>query len=61
VTRPCLGGRLSGCGVVVDVRLLAVLLFLVSLAEIVAMGERVVVVGVGVPVGPMLPLVQWVA
>jgi hypothetical protein len=44
----------------VDVRFLAVLGLLLLLRKVVAMGQWVVVVLVGMPVPAMLPLVQWV-
>ena len=59
-TEPSSVGRVGWRSVIVDVRFLAVLGFLLVLAVVVAVGQRVVVVLVGVPVGAVLPLVERV-
>src|SRR5947207_15888379 len=51
--------RLVWHGVIVDVRFLAVLTFLVRLVEVMAVGELVMVVLVGVPVRSVLPFGYW--
>src|SRR5438045_1829777 len=53
-----LGARLSGCGMIMDVRSLVVVLLFVLLAVVVAMRQRVVVVFMRVPEAAVFPLAQ---
>ena len=56
-----LGRRVARVGMIMDMRLFGVMLFLLSPTIVMTMRQRTMVVLVGMPIGPMLPLITQTA